>query len=507
MSEPARQEAFRPQFHFTPDKNWMNDPNGLVYYKGEYHLFYQYNPFGNSWGHISWGHAVSRDLVHWTELPVALPEEGRIMIYSGSAVVDSANTSGFGKGAVPPLVAIYTGHNYDAGEHRWWEDQRLAHSTDKGRTWTQFSGNPVIDPGLPDFRDPKVFWHEPTNRWVMAVVLPNDKKARFYASPDLRHWEPLSDFGPAGAFHDPIIWECPDLFPLEVEGELGVRKWVLIVSINTGGPAGGSGMQYFVGEFDGKQFITDSSIPPDSALWLDYGSDFYAGVTWSDIPESDGRRILIGWMSNWNYSREVPTSPWRGAMTVPRSLTLARTEEGLRLIQKPVDELCRLRRKEPLVFSGGSFAEAVEWLAQTGNLPELLDVEMRFSDLSDETPFLIKIETSADEFTTIEIDPQRGSLILDRSRAGLKDFHPTFSASTRHEAPIHLHDGRLAIRFLLDVSSVEIFTQDGRTALTDLIFPHGAERSISFSPEGGSPFSTPKVDGITIHILHSAATR
>jgi fructan beta-fructosidase len=341
----------------------------------------------------------------------------------------------------------------------------------------------------------------------MAVVIPNERKIRFYASPNLKNWELLSDFSQSGTWSDSNIWECPDLFPLQVEGEPGVTKWVLIVSIVPGAPAGGSGMQYFVGDFDGKQFTADPSHPTETALWLDYGSDFYAAVTWSNIPESDGRRILIGWMNNWNYARDIPTSPWRGAMSMPRSLTLARTEKGLRLIQKPVDELNTLRRDESLAFSGGTFSEAAEWLSQRTNLSELLDVEMRFSQLSDETPFQIKIATSAEEYTALEVDPKGSSLVLDRSHSGLRGFHSAFSTSTRHEAPITICDGGLAIRFLLDVASVEAFAQDGETVLTEQIFQKGAGRSISIDWKDGSPCSLPTVDDIKIHILQPALTR
>ena len=242
----------------------MNDPNGMVYHDSEYHLFYQYNPFGDKWGHMSWGHAISRDLVHWQHLPVALAEEGDLRIYSGSAIVDFADSSGFGTDR-PPLVAIYTGHREESGTSQRVEDQRLAYSNDRGRTWTHYPGNPVLDIGLPDFRDPKVFWHKQTKRWIMAVVLPMAKKIGFYASADLKRWTPLSEFGPAGVWQDPTIWECPDLFSLEVEGEPGLRKWVLIVNINPGGPAGGSGTQYFVGEFDGIQFICESAPSEEAA--------------------------------------------------------------------------------------------------------------------------------------------------------------------------------------------------------------------------------------------------
>jgi sucrose-6-phosphate hydrolase SacC (GH32 family) len=237
---PGR-EPWRPQFHFTPAKNWTNDPNGMVFYDGEYHLFYQYNPLGDKWGHMSWGHAVSRDLVRWEHLPVALREGDDVMIFSGSAVVDWNNTSGFGKDGKPPLVAIYTGHY----TKKPLQNHHIAFSTDRGRTWTKFQGNPVLGIGDRDFRDPKVFWHDATKRWVMAVAWPTKRKVRFYASPDFQRWTHLSDFGPAGATAG--IWECPDLFPVDLEKQKGTRKWVLVVNVGSGAPAGGSGCQYFVG--------------------------------------------------------------------------------------------------------------------------------------------------------------------------------------------------------------------------------------------------------------------
>jgi fructan beta-fructosidase len=501
MAQLLYQEPFRPQFHFTPERNWMNDPNGMVYFDGEYHLFYQYNPFGDKWGHMSWGHAVSRDLVHWTHLPLALAEQGEIMMFSGSVVIDSTNKSGFGENGQPAMVAIYTGHRDESTQAKRLEDQRLAYSNDRGRTWTHYSGNPVIDIGSPEFRDPKVFWHEPTSRWIMVVVLSKENKVRLYASPDLKNWKQLSEFGPAGAWRDPIIWECPDLFPLEVQGEPNVTKWVLMVSINPGGPAGGSGTQYFIGDFDGIRFTSDHV---EDVLWVDHGSDFYAAVTWSNVPESDARRILLGWMSNWAYTQDVPTAPWRSAMTVPRSLALRRTSAGLRLAQEPVHELKKLREVPALVFSGGSFADADNWLSKQRKLRELLDVEMAFSDVFRDAPFVINIRAGAGEVTSVAIDPKNGKLAVDRSHSGLSGFHPAFSASCRHEAPMEILNSRLAIRFLLDTSSLEIFVQDGGITLTDLIFPATGRRSISLSSEGEKALSMPKVERITIHPLTSA---
>lgn len=480
----AQGEPFRPQFHFTPERNWMNDPNGMVFYDGEWHLFHQYNPSGDRWGHMSWGHAVSRDLVHWTHLPVALEEENGVMIFSGSAVVDWKNTSGFGQGGVPPLVAIYTGHR----EGR--QDQRIAYSHDRGRTWTKLA-TPVLDLGMADFRDPKVAWHAPSGRWIMTVALPNEHKVQFYASANLKQWTLTGDFGPAGATGGQ--WECPDLFPLPVDG--GGTKWVLVVNINPGGIAGGSGTQYFTGTFDGRRFVADSTT---ETRWADYGSDFYAAVSWNDVPRSDGRRVWLAWLSNWLYAQDVPTSPWRSAMTIPRTLSLRSTDRGLRLVQQPVAELARLHVEPPTRFRGGTFAAASQWLASRGDLGPLLDVEMQFTGVRGTSPFSIEIQTGADERTSIIVDGGHGTLAVDRSRSGISAFNAKFAA--RHPAPLRLVDDAVRIRFLLDASSLEVFGQDGETSITDLVFPTGASRTLRLVADGTGP----RVRGITIHRMRSA---
>jgi fructan beta-fructosidase len=479
----AQDERFRPQFHFTPEKNWMNDPNGMVFFEGEWHLFYQYNPHGNTWGHMSWGHAVSRDLVRWEHLPLALAEENDVMIFSGSAVVDWKNTSGFGKDSQPPLVAIYTGHY----TKKPLQNQHIAYSNDRGRTWTKFPGNPVLDVKMADFRDPKVFWHEPTARWVMTVALAKESKVHFYASPDLKQWKYVGEFGGVGAMGG--LWECPDLFPLATEG--GGTKWVLIVNINPGGPAGGSGCQYFVGDFDGARFKADSI----ATLWADHGADFYAGVSWSDVPKSDGRRVWLGWMSNWQYAEKVPTHPWRSAMSVPRELSLRRTPDGQRLVQRPVAELLKLREPVPRQFPGGTFDAGVKWLLNQTNLPSLLDVEFTFTGISAKSVFTLQLHTGADEATAVHLDGARSRLIVDRTRSGRTAFHREFSS--RHEAPLRLIDGRVALRLLLDTSSLEVFAQNGETVLTELIFPTAGPRRLSLTNSG----ETMHVDGITIHAI------
>lgn len=324
---------FRPEWHFAPQRNWMNDPNGLVYFEGEYHLFYQYNPCGKEWGHMNWGHAVSTDLVHWTELPVAIPE-GEQMIFSGGAVVDWDNSSGLGDGVAPPIVAIYTAHHSATAI----QSQHVAYSHDKGRTWQSYSNNPVIDLGLEHFRDPKVFRHAASGAWIMAVALPRDHKVQFYRSANLLEWTLVGDFGPAGATGGQ--WECPDLIEIGIEGTGGepATRWVLKVDIDKNLLDGGSGAQYFVGTFDGFSFAVDPTEAPADGEILDFGPDFYAAVTWSDLPPGHERPVLIGWLSNHQSGHSYPTHPWRGVQSVPRVLTLFFDNGRLKLKQAPVAE-------------------------------------------------------------------------------------------------------------------------------------------------------------------------
>jgi sucrose-6-phosphate hydrolase SacC (GH32 family) len=431
-------EPFRPRFHFSPQTNWTNDPNGLVWFDGEYHLFYQYNPFGDQWGHMSWGHAVSRDLVHWRELPVALPEENGVMIFTGSAVVDRHNTSGFCKGGKPCMVAVYTGHTPAKAAAPALQTQNLAFSNDRGRTWTRYSGNPVLNLNMSDFRDPGVFWSDQARRWIMAVSLPNDHKIAIYGSPDLRQWERLSEFGPAGAIAGQ--WECPSLFELPVDGDPANTRWVLKVGLNPGSLQGGSGEQYFIGRFDGAKFVNDN--PPSLSLWTDYGKDCYCALTFNNLPAAQPQ-VMLGWMSNWQYADKLPTSPWRGQMTIPRQLALRTFPEGIRLMQEPLPALRRLRGKPAKEPSGGSF----------------------------EVETTLKIDPGADagwkltakDGSTVAIgyDAGREELYVDRT-------HSLFPART--SAPLRLTNRQLTMDIFVDRSSVEVFADEGRVAITDLIF-------------------------------------
>ena len=487
-------EPYRPQFHFTAEKNWMNDPNGMVFYEGEYHLFYQYNPFGDKWGHMSWGHAVSPDMVHWKHLPLALPEADGVMIFSGSAVVDWKNSSGFGKDGKPPLIAIYTGHQSSG------QAQCIAYSNDKGRTWTKYPGNPVLDLHLKDFRDPKVQWHEPTQRWIMTVSVSTEHKVRFYSSANLKEWTLLSEFGPAGAGTG--IWECPDLFELPVEGSKE-KRWVLIVNIGSGSVAGGSGGEYFIGMFDGTRFTaekddkTDQSSPTGgTGHWLDYGKDYYAAVSWNNVPKSDGRRLWLGWMSNWEYGQDVPTSPWRSAMSIPRSVSLHKTPTGIRLAQQPVRELESLRQKRHH-FKGGDISEANEWLKKNQIEAEQLEIAFDFTPSRNGTGGIQVLKGKGEE-TVIGMDASRGRVFLDRTHSGKTDFNPKFSGV--HTAPLGTVGKVVKVHIFVDACSVEAFVNEGESVFTDLVFPSANSRALEFFGENANT----KIRNLNIWTLKSS---
>jgi fructan beta-fructosidase len=490
-------ENHRPLLSFSPARNWMNDPNGLVYHDGEYHLFYQYNPNANTFGDTSWGHAVSPDLLHWTELPPALQAEkdakGALtqLFFSGSAVVDHANTSGLGQPGKPAMIAMYTavypqgrtqaGKISQAGT----QAQSLAYSLDRGRSWTQYPGNPVIElPPAPyaaeyrDFRDPKLFWYEPQKKWVVVVVVPKLNIALLYSSRDLLKWELMSEFGPAGSISGD--WECPDLFELPVDGDPARRKWVLVMSQNLGHPAGGSGTQYFVGDFDGTSFTWDRAASDGQVRWLDYGADFYAGVTYNGVP--DGRRLLVGWMNNWLYGQQVPTTPWRSAQSVPRELALATVDGKIKLVQQPLAELKRLRAKRLHQAAAVKVAPGVHPVPLDGaGVP--LEIELRLQPGSAQRSG-IRVRAQGGQYTEIGYDRKQGALYLDRSRSGQADFHPQFAA--RHHAPVKLRDGKLPLRILVDGGSVTVFAGQGEAVLTDLVFPDRAANGVALFSEGGT---------------------
>lgn len=473
-------ERYRPQYHYSPRQNWMNDPNGLVYHEGQYHLFHQYNPEGNTWGHMSWYHAVSDDLVHWDHQGVAIPEEGNEMIFSGSAVVDEGNTSGFGEeGGAAPLVAIYTSHYTRPGNDPDFDQaQSLAYSTDGGQTWTKYAGNPVLESEIPDFRDPKVFWYAPEEKWVMVVALPSEHKVQFYESQNLKAWSLTGEFGPAGATGG--VWECPDLFALPVDGDPQDMRWVLDVDLNPGAVAGGSGGQYFVGDFDGQTFTEDESTREEGeTLWVDYGTDFYAAVTWNNVP--DGRRLWVGWMNNWSYANEIPTSPWRSAQSIPRELALRTIGGAPRLVQQPVEELQPLRQRaqrlERLAIAPGERS-----LSERGVSGKALEIEATL-DVGEADRAGLKVRAGEDQETVIGYDAQAGEVYVDRVNAGQDDFSEVFPS--RQAAPLEAEGGRVKLRVFVDWSSVEVFAGDGARVLTTRIFPDPESQDVRLFAEGG----------------------
>ncbi len=461
-------EKFRPQIHFSPPKNWINDPNGLVYYNGEYHLFYQYNPFGIVWGHMSWGHAVSKDLVHWKNLPVAIPEDKRNMIFSGSAVVEKENTTGFaGKTGKTPLVAIYTAHIIPDTSKRndYLQNQHIAYSLDNGRTWTKYKGNPVLDLNKKDFRDPKVFWHEPTKNWVMAVVFPHEHIVQFYGSPNLKEWTHLSDFGPEGDSKD--IWECPDILQVPIKGNPGKTKWVLINSQQTT-------MQYFVGEFDGTNFKNEN--PKDRIYRPDYGPDNYAAITYNNLPAAK-LPVIVGWANNWTYGQSIPTKPWRSAMTLPRTLQLEKRDGEWILLQQPVAATEKLRY-EPyqathLRISGSKSIPVKTQVAE-------IDLSIQPVDATDAG---IRIMVGGNKSMTIGYYKETGMLYIDRSNSGNTTFHPEFVKWLRTEVPVKIKD-KLRLRIFIDKSLVEVYANDGEVVLTAQVFPEPTQTGIELFSNG-----------------------
>ncbi len=462
-------EPFRPQYHVSVPRNWANDPNGLVFTDGEYHLYYQHNPDDVVWGPMHWGHAVSADLVNWTHLPIALYPDELGTIFSGSAVIDWDNTAGFGKEA---MVAVFT-HNDDGRQM-----QSVASSTDNGRTWAKYAGNPVLEPpkNIRNFRDPKVFWYETeggAGHWVMAVSGGNI--ILFFTSPDLVNWESSGGFGLTfGATCG--VWETPDLFSLPVDGGPDSR-WVLAVAIGDCAPAGGSGVQYFVGSFDGRTFTSDND--KDTTLWADFGADFYAPQSWSEAP--DNRRLWLAWMNNWRYAQATPASTWRGAFTIPRELALVTTPDGVRLTQQPIAELQQLRGqqwqwRDEIIGPGSDLLDEV-----SGETLEIV-AEFAMADLADADRFGFRLRTGGDEVTTVGYATKGRTLYVDRAQSGDVAFNAGFGAV--HTATMEPLDGLIRLHILIDRASVEVFGNDGRVVFTEQIFPGGDSLGLELFLDG-----------------------
>lgn len=449
FAQSSFQERFRPQYHFTPTKNWINDPNGLIYYNGEYHLFFQYNPLGNKWGHMSWGHAVSKDLIRWKELDVAIPEEKTFSIFSGSAVMDPFFTSGFGKekGKVP-MIAIYTADMPNTNQ-----SQHLAYSLDSGRTFTNFYGNPVLDIDKKDFRDPKVFWHAASQKWIMAVMLPQDKKVQFYSSKSLKAWTLLSEFGPAGDTTG--IWECPDLIRVPVQGVPGKYKWVFMMSPSPY-------MQYFIGEFDGTRFINESDT--GKVFRPDHGTDYYAAISYNNLPLNNDP-VSIGWTNNWNYAGDIPAGEWRGAMSLPRKLSVKKIGKDWILLQKPVDEVFSLQKSSnqfssDKIISTPDAGFVAEWNWNNNEPQELIIGE---NDL------------------IIRYSPATGEVSLDRSGSGAfqNDAYKKLSIS-KGTIPGGAKESQ-NFRLFIDETIAELYIGDGELVFTMQVFSKNPLKQLQFS--------------------------
>jgi fructan beta-fructosidase len=466
---PAEGEnTYRPDYHYTPEKNWVNDPNGLVYLDGEYHLFYQYNPFGDTWGHMSWGHAVSKDLRNWEELSLALPEytnadSTETMIFSGCAVVDSLNTSGFfGPGFTKGLVAIYTSnvHKNDKGLK---QHQSLAYSADKGRTWTYYDKNPVLDIGMKDFRDPSVFWYE--GKWKLVAVKPHEYIAQIYESANLKDWKLLSEFGKMG--DTAKIWECPSLFPIPVENS-DQKKWIMMIS-SAGEDTKFTGMQYFVGDFDGKRFTPQKQ---DGIFRVDEGKDFYAAIPYNNLPASQNKPVIIGWANDWMYANQIPAEGSRGMFSLPRKLSLRNDNGVYKLIQVPL--FSESIPTQTLSLNASDLA-AGKTIDMEGNSYRLnLTI-----DLTDVKGFLIELLKNEGESSVLSYDVASKTLSFDRTKSGKVSFHEKFaSVDAMKVAP---KSNQLMLDIFVDNAIVEIYANGGEKVMTEQVFPTKSKGQVVMS--------------------------
>lgn len=450
------QEKFRPQIHFTPKLNWMNDPNGMFFYKGIYHLYYQHFPEKPVWGPMHWGHATSKDLINWEHQPIAIKPDSLGTIFSGSIVIDENNTSGFGVNGKVPMVAIFTQFNPKIQQNGRidYQNQSVAYSLDNGFTWVNYASNPVLkNPGIADFRDPKVIWHELSKKWIM--VLATQDKISFYGSKNLKEWEKLSDFGQSIGAHGGV-WECPDLFTLTVNGK---TKWVLLSSINPGAYNGGSGTQYFIGDFDGKKFESQDN----TTRWLDYGKDNYAGVTFSGLQNS---RIFMGWMSNWQYAEKVPTESWRGATTIPRKLQLVELNKKFFLTSNPVSQLDNHSKEKQKIQFNRTIKLGNPVFRLKGSLKSLNDFELI-------------VKNSADENIKFGFEASSNRFYIDRTTSGNVAFNENFKG--RHYAPRISNNSLIDFQIIVDVASIEVFVDGGLTTMTDIFFPSTAFETFQFN--------------------------
>lgn len=479
--DTSNREKYRPVYHHTPLYGWMNDPNGMFYKDGVWHLYYQWNPYGSKWQNITWGHSSSKDLVHWEHHPAAIEPNGLGAVFSGSSVVDTENSAGFGKNAV---VSLYT--SADASQV-----QSLAHSVDNGRTFEIYPGNPILTLES-EARDPNMFWDASNKRWVLSLAHALDHEMLFFTSPDLKNWTLQSAFG-KGIGAQGGVWECPDLFKLKVDGT-GQEKWVLVCNINPGGPFGGSATQYFVGDFDGTTFTADTDANGDiPTKWMDFGKDHYATVSWSDAP--DNRRTLIGWMSNWQYGADVPTLQFRSANTLPREAGLFKGADGqLYLSSTPSPELTALRDKEILKVSnkgiGKNPREFSLPVSNDGVCEIILDFDCRKAEGVD-----IRIANKDGEYVTLNYNHANHTLSFDRRHSGIVDFSQDFPTVT--VAPTFENSNKVSLRIFIDKSSMEVFGNNGKFVMTNLVFPTKPYSTISVTAKGGSA----KINSLKIYSI------
>lgn len=475
--DTANTEKFRPAYHHTPAYGWMNDPNGMFYKDGVYHLYFQHNPYGSTWGNMNWGHSYSTDLVHWTYAGDAITPDAWGTVFSGSAVVDKDNSAGFGRNAI---VAFYT-----SAKPTPWGDaqmQSIAYSTDDGKTFEKYPGNPVITSTEKDFRDPHVFRHEATGRWIM--ILAAGQEMRIYSSANLKDWTYESSFGKEYGSHAGV-WECPDLFELPVEGT-NEKKWVLVCNINPGGPFGGSATQYFTGTFDGHKFTCDTK--PEVTKWMDYGKDHYAAVSFDNAP--DGRRVMIAWMSNWQYANQVPTVQFRSANAIARDVYLFR-DKGVDYVgSRPVAEMTALRG-DAVVSKKATLGElSVKKMFKTPSGAYEIDLAMAPQDGA---TVKLMLSNQKGEYVTVVYDGNMGTLSFDRRQGGDNKFSELFPAVTT--APVH---GKLtSLRVFVDKSSVEVFGNDGRAVMTNLVFPSEPYNSLTLGSDKKTAVSSLKVYPLT----------
>ncbi len=482
-SPAANREKFRPAFHHTPVYGWMNDPNGMFYKDGVWHLYYQWNPYGSKWQNMTWGHSSSTDLINWQHHPAAIEPDGLGTVFSGSCAIDKDDTAGFGSDAV---IALYTSAAAS-------QVQSLAHSNNNGNTFEIYPGNPVITLES-EARDPNMFWNEATGEWNLVLAHALEHEMLVFTSPDMKQWTLQSAFGKGLGAQDGV-WECPDLFELAVDGS-DQKKWVLICNINPGGPFGGSATQYFIGEFDGKTFTpdrdADGNVP---TKWMDYGKDHYATVSWSNAP--DNRRTVIGWMSNWQYAAEVPTMQYRSANTLPREIGLFRASDGeIYTSCTPSPEIGALRGNASVKkrsFTAGKKSRTFALPEANGGICEItLEITPKKG-----VPVNLTLANEAGNKVEMVYNPAESTFSFDRYQSGQTDFSQDFPAITT--APAFTDGGNLRLRIFIDRSSIEVFEQNGRFAMTNLVFPESPYTTLSVNAPAGNA----RIENLAIYPLRT----